>query len=300
MMEIILKIFPVIFIFFLGYFLKKINFLKKRDADLFLKIVFYIVIPSLIILSVTRIKITSELIYLIIIAPIIIFITYFTSYAFGKRLRLEKSTFGTFLVGTMIINNNFVLPFILEVYGEVGIALLSLFDFGNTLVVLTFVYYIATKYGDNKSSSKQIYKKFLYSAPIWALFLAILLNLGNIQIPVFIANTLQSVGSLLTPLLMLSVGIYFTPKIVNFVPVTIGVILRSFLGLLLGLVLVTLFDLQGVIRIIALIGSAAPAGFNTLTFSSLEKLDKEFAASLVSVSILFGIVFIPLLIAFLA
>lgn len=300
MMAIILKISPVIFIFFLGYVLKKINFLKKRDSDLFLKIVFYIVIPSLIILSVTRIKITSELIYLIIIAPIIIFITYFTSYVFGKRLRLEKSTLGAFLVGTMIINNNFVLPFIFEVYGDVGIALLSLFDFGNTLVVLTFVYYIATKYGDNKSSSKQIYKKFLYSAPIWALFLAILLNLGNIQIPVFIANTLQSVGSLLTPLLMLSVGIYFTPKIVNFVPVTIGVILRSFLGLLLGFVLVNLFDLQGVIRTIALIGSAAPAGFNTLTFSSLEKLDKEFAASLVSVSILFGIVFIPVLIAFLA
>jgi len=300
MMEIILKISPVIFLFVLGYILKKTNLLKKRDADLFLKIVFYISLPALIILSVSNISLSKELIYLPIIAPIIVFITFFISYTFGRLLNLEKITLGVFLVGSMIMNIGFTLPFIIAAYGEEGLAKITLFDFGNTIVVLIFVYYVAVKYGDGVKSTKAMFKKLLSSMPIWALILAIILNLAGVQIPVIATNFLKPLGNLLTPLLMMSIGIYFNPKITKFVPVLSAVIIRSFFGLLLGFILVKLFSLGGLNRLVVLIASAAPVGFNTLTFSSLEKLDKEFAASLVSVSILFGIVFIPVLIAFLA
>jgi predicted Na+-dependent transporter len=37
-------------------------------------------------------------------------------------------------------------------------------------------------------------------------------------------------------------------------------------------------------------------GYNTLTFSSLAKLDVEFASSLVSVSVLLGLIYTPILI----
>jgi len=51
-------------------------------------------------------------------------------------------------------------------------------------------------------------------------------------------------------------------------------------------------------RMIVLLGSSAPIGFNTITFASMEELDKEFAASLVSASIVTGIIYVPLFIFF--
>ena len=44
----------------------------------------------------------------------------------------------------------------------------------------------------------------------------------------------------------------------------------------------------------------APTGATTLTYSALEDLDIEFASSLVSYSILFGLFFIPILIYFIS
>jgi hypothetical protein len=66
--------------------------------------------------------------------------------------------------------------------------------------------------------------------------------------------------------------------------------------LLLGIAFINLFNLQGLSKIVVLIMSSAPAGINTLTYSSMENLDNEFAASVVSYSTLIGMVFIPVLI----
>ena len=60
------------------------------------------------------------------------------------------------------------------------------------------------------------------------------------------------------------------------------------------------FNLEGLEKIITLVGTSAPVGFNTLTFASLENLDKEFAATLVSVAIGIGIFSVPILLFFLS
>ena len=58
-----------------------------------------------------------------------------------------------------------------------------IFDFGNGLLAFTFVFYLACKYGNNKRDSKAMIKKIFYSPPLWALIIAIILNLIKIEIP---------------------------------------------------------------------------------------------------------------------
>lgn len=296
MNEILLKIIPIILIFILGYILKGIKLFKKEDGTLFLKVVFYIAQPALIILSITNIKLVLDFIYLPLIAVLVIIITFILSFFIGKLLQLKQTTLGVFLIGSMIMNIGFTLPFIIAAYGEEGIARISLFDFGNALLVFTFVYYFACKYGSNEKNSAGMVKKFILSPPIWALIIAIILNLTSLQLPNSINNFLQIIANLTIPLIMLSLGIYFTPKLINPIPLSLVIIIRMFFGLLLGFFFVKLFNLDGLTRLIVLIGSAAPVGYNTLTFSSLENLDTEFAASLVSIAILIGIIFLPILI----
>ncbi|MCA9487147.1 MAG: AEC family transporter, partial [Nanoarchaeota archaeon] len=298
--EIAIKIIPIILIFVLGYLLKKAKLVKKDNADFLLKLNFYVSLPALILISISNISLSFNLIYFPVIAMLIIGLTYGVSFLVGKLFHLKNESFGVFLVGTMIMNLGFTLPFFIAAYGKEGLARASLFDFGNGLLAFTIVYYLACKYGNNKRDSKAMIKKFIYSPPLWALFLAIVLNLTQTKIHEIGISFFQILGNMTIPLIMLSLGIYFSPKIVKILPLISAIFIRMFVGLLLGFIFVYLFNLEGLNKIIVLISASAPIGYNTLTFASMENLDKEFATRINSYSILIGIIFIPILIYFLS
>ena len=109
---------------------------------------------------------------------------------------------------------------------------------------------------------------------------------------------LESINNLTFPLIMLALGIYFKPKLVQPKLLVFTLLVRPIGGLLVGFILLELFQIQGIARSIVLICAASPVGYNTLVFSSLTKLNVEFAANLVSTSVGLGIFYIPILILF--
>jgi len=297
MNEILLKLIPIILIFLLGYLLKRIKILKKEDGDLFLKLNFYVSLPASVLLSLMNIRLSLDFLLLPVSAVLIIFTTYFLSLFLGRRLRLDKKSFGVFLVGSMIMNTGFLIPFAIAAYGNEGLARLLLFCILETVYwFLLLFYYLACKYGDNNRNSVQMIKKILISPPMWALILGIVFNLLNIRFPLAMNNFLTIIGNLTIPLILLSLGLYFSLKMIKPLSILSAIFVRMGLGLILGLVFVKLFNLEGLNSAIVLLGAAAPVGYNTLTFSSMENLDKEFSTNLVSFSILIGIIFIPILI----
>lgn len=296
MEKIISEILPVILFFVVGYILKIFKIFKKDNGDILLKIVFYIALPALVIISLSQSRLTSEFAFLPFISTGIIVVTYFIARITAKFLKLEHKTLGTFLVGTMILNIGFMLPFIIAAFGEEGLSRIIIMDMGNGIMVFTFIYFQACKYGSHQKHQKTIYKRFLLAPPIWAIFAGLILNFTKVEITGITYNFFKIAGDLTIPLLMLSVGIFFEPKIVK-LPAMISVIaIRMGLGLLLGCLITEILGLEGLTRTIVILGSTTPVGYNTLTFSSIENLDKEFAASIVSVSIFIGIFYVPLLI----
>jgi hypothetical protein len=186
---------------------------------------------------------------------------------------------------------------VIAVYGNEGLARMVLIDVGNAFFVFSVVYILATFYGDNNVSKSFIAKKLLISPPLWALVLALIINIFNLTIPTVLMNTVQTISYMIVPLIMIALGIYFSPKIFGLTHEFLAVFIRMGLGLLLGLAIVNFFNIAGMTAAVILIALASPIGYNTLTFSSLEKLDDEFAASMISVSIVCGILLIPVLMA---
>jgi predicted permease len=80
---------------------------------------------------------------------------------------------------------------------------------------------------------------------------------------------------------------------------SLAVLIRVGIGFSLGFLFVYLLDLKGLSRTVVLILSSAPSGINTLVFSSMEELDNELAASIVSYSVFVGMFLVPLLLQFL-
>ena len=57
MLEIIMtKLMPIILYFFIGYILKIFDILKKEEASVLLKLIFYLMSPAVIITSVSTMK----------------------------------------------------------------------------------------------------------------------------------------------------------------------------------------------------------------------------------------------------
>lgn len=296
MFDVILEILPLLAIAVLGYLAKATSILKKEHGGILLRIVFYFALPALILTSVSHAELKIEYALLPLASALIILTIYFISSLTGKKLKLNKKALGVFLVGTMIINNGFIIPFVFASFGEAGLSRLFIFDFSNGLIVFTFVYFLACKYGENNYSKKVLRRKLIFSPPIWAMIIAVIFNLKDVSFGNTTNEFLQILGKLTIPLLMLSLGLFFNRKIVKFKALSLAISIRMFGGLLLGYIFTIIFGFEGLTKTIVLISASAPIGYNTLTFSSLEKLDDEFAASLVSYSILIGIIYTPILI----
>lgn len=294
------KTIPIIMIFIFGFLLKSIRVFNKNDGETFLKLFIYVALPCLIFLSVAQMNFSYKLLWLPVVSTLIIFITFFISYFTGKLLNLNKPTFGVFLVGSLIMNTGFIYPFLIATKGEESLALASLFDFGNTALVFTFVYYLACKYGINSYNFISMTKKFASFPPLIALILGLFVNMNHIAVPDIAAKFLMTIGYMAIPLMMLSLGVFFNPKTVSVFPVLLVLLIRMGFGFVLGLFFVYIFEFKGLTKLVVLVCSSAPTGINTLVFSYMEKLDNEFAASVVSYSVVIGMILVPLLIQFIS
>jgi len=292
------KIIPIILIFFLGILLKRLRVLKNSDSDLLLKLVFYVCLPSLTIISTQKVILTWEHIYIPFIPIIIVTLTYFLSLLISSRLNIERKTRGTFLVGSMIMNTAFVFPFVLSAFGEEGFAFATIFQFGTGLSIFTFIYYIAMTYSPKANNGINI-KKFFLLPPIWALICGIILNLTDTKIPGITENFFELLGLPTISLVMLSLGVYFKPKAKNITRLILVFLIRILAGFIISMTLTSILNIQGMIKAVIILCSSAPVGYNTLVFSMMEDLDKEFAANLVSISLILGMIYIPILVYFL-
>lgn len=294
----VLQYLPLLFLFSLGYFLKRINFLQKDHAALFLKLIMYVAVPALIIPSVASLAFSFELLYLPLIA-ILIQLLAFSAFFVASRFfppSFSKKSLGVFLISSMIMNLSFALPFFLSIAGKEQMAYYAFFNVGHDILLFTFVYFLACLYGTENGGHytfRDALKKILTLPPLWALLAGFVLNVTKISLPEFATNTLTFLGNMLIPLVLLALGVYFEFRMTTPLRVFPAILGRMAVGTLLAFFFIWLFSLEGAARLVVLLGGISPLGFNTLVFSSLEKLDTDYAAQLVSVALLIGLFVIP-------
>lgn len=290
------RVVPLILAFFLGYAFRRLKLLSPDDAPVLLRFVLCACLPALMILAIYRVRLAADMLLIPLCAMLVVFSMYGLSSLAGPRLKLKGPRYGSFLVGTLIMNTAYSLPFYKAAFGDEGLARASLFDIGNTILIFTFSYYNAIKYGDNKRADKVQWNKFLKLPPLWGMALAFGIKALRLKIPQLGVGFLEMLGQPVGPIMMIALGLTFEPKLGHLGQALAGVAIRMGGGLLAGLLLAAVFGLQGVTRNVVVVCAALPVGFNTLIFANLENLDREFATTMVSISIFLALFVIPLLI----
>ncbi|MBN1968968.1 MAG: AEC family transporter [Candidatus Delongbacteria bacterium] len=295
MIEVYEKIAYIPILFIISFFLKKAKVFDKSSADLMLKIVFYLGLPAILIDSFSKIDLSLVDLkltffgFLIISANLIIS----TSYFYLKK----RSITNIYVVGSAIMNNGFLIPFIKSYFGEEGLSRLFILDLANGILAFTIVYFIASK--ENHSYNGKNLIRFLKSPPLIFLLVAFIIGFGNIQIPKIIIPAINSLSELTIPLIILSLGLYFEFNIKMFVKGFNVLLFRVIPALIVAIFIVLFFDVSKLDKSIIIICAIAPVGFNTLTFASMEDLDTKLASSAVSTGILYGMIVIPIILSIL-
>lgn len=293
MFIILIKLLPILLLFLLGIALRRFGILDRGGADRLLRLVAYVGIPALTLTSVGQAELRAEFALLPLTVVLTVLATATIAWGVGRRLRLARPTLGVFVIGPSIMNLAVEFPFVLAVWGQEGFVRFMFLDFGNGLVVLTFLYALAGWFGGRARGAGEIFRHLARFPPIWALAAALTINVSGLGLNETLAQALNGIGTISILLVMVALGVHFEPRRVRSALILYPILLRIGLGLALGWLWVSLLDLDGLTRSLVLFGAVAPVGFNTLVFASLEKLDEEFAAGVVSLSVLISLFYLP-------
>ncbi|WP_294658616.1 AEC family transporter [uncultured Fusobacterium sp.] len=275
------KLMPIILYFLIGYSLKRFGVLKKEEAGVLIRLVFYLMSPAVIITSMSSMKFSETLIYYPISAICIHIFMYFLTLIIANKLKISDKEKVIFRGSTLIMNMTFVLPFFIVFFGEENVYLLSLFDAGNLLMVTTVVYSI---FITNSGSLLNKIKTVLKSPLIISMIIGALLNITGIRLPKGVEITIQNIASITGTVIMIALGAYFTPKFSK-LKLSVIVILVKMLGVVfIGTILRKVLPIDEMGKMLILLGAMSPVGNNVLSYALITDGDVEMATNVISLS----------------
>ena len=293
-MDIYLKLFEVLFpVFFMvgiGYFIAKKN--PKIDTSFITNFAANIGSPAMVFYAITTTGVTFSM-----------FVEYFwysliAIFAFAivgvifliflkKEIIRELPPFVLPNVGNM------GLPICLFAYGDLGLGIAATIS----SLVIFFHFTINVFLASKKFSLKLL----LQSPPVYAIIISIIFIYYEIETPVFLVNTTMITAYTAIFLILMSLGIALTRlKIFSFKSAFISSICRVFIGPLIGLGIIKMFNLSGFAAGVFLIQCAMPSAVLTYLIGSMYSPKKivDSIASMIVVSTIMSFITLPIVVFF--
>ncbi len=291
-MEIYLKlfevIFPVFFVVGIGYFLGKKN--PKIDTSFITQFGANIGSPAIVLYSVTTTGLTFS-----------VFSEYFFYYFLAIiGFSIIGIIFLIFLKKDIIME---LPPFILPNTGNMGLPI-CLFAYGNeglgvagAISSLIILFHFTV--GVFLASKKFNFEIILKSPAFYSVLISVLILYFQIPVPNFVVNTTMLLTYATIFLILMSLGIALTRlKVFSFNKALISSIARVILGPVVGLILISLFNLNGIAAGVLLIQCSMPSAIlNYLVGSMYSPKDViDSIASTIVVSTILSFITIPIVV----
>ena len=210
------SIFGIIFIIGLGYILRKRNWFHDSFSANISKLITNIALPASIFYSVLKylelrelIKLSDRLLYTF--ASVIL--GYIIAFLMVKIFKIRNGRRGTFINAVVNANTIFIgMPLNIALFGEESMPYYLMYYITNTVSIWTLGAFCVANdpifniENENKGKSEFDWKKLL-SPPLIGFMTALLFLLFRIKVPDFISSTLNYIGSIVTPLSLMYIGI---------------------------------------------------------------------------------------------
>lgn len=279
---------PILLIAIAGYILGKFLTVDSRTIG---RIVFYIFSPLLVFnLMVTSQLNLKQAVLTVEYTAAVIAIMGFLALILGKIFQLERSHLLAVILTVAFGNTgNYGLPLVKFAFGDEALAVASIFYVTTTILFNTIGVIIASLgHTDLKSAILGVFKLPI----VYGVILALIVKATGLEIPIPLSRTIEIAASGAIPAMIVLLGLELT-KIQwshSFRALGVGVLTKLILGPIVGLMLASLFGLQGHSHQGSVIEAAMPAAVATTVVATEYQLE----SSLVTAIVFLGTILSPL------
>lgn len=285
-----LSLTPVVAGFLAGTALRRTGMASVADGRFLLLLNLVVCMPALMLRSVARVPLTVELAIFPLAALVMVATGRLIGAGVSRHVPLGPDR-AVLVMGFMVVNAAFALPFVEAVYGDPGVARLATFDVVNNALVMSWVYAVAARASPAVEQQPGVaWRLVLRTPPLYAVVAGLLLNVTGTAVPTVVTAVVDVFAAASPLLISVGTGLLLRPGVHGAGRALVLATARPVIGLCVAALLATALRLDGVDRGVLLLLGAAPMGFVVVTFASLEKLDAELAAQCLAVSLITGFV----------
>ena len=260
---------------------------RSYEGEFVRRLVLYIGTPCLIVSTIGRAEVDTAALAVIGLACWLVLAI--TVSAFGLLLRAMQLDTRDFLP-PMVFGNagNMGLPLALFAFGQEGLALALGFFVANTLAHFTFGLYL--------TAGRVMLGEMLRTPILYAALIATLVQVFEIALPAWLDNTLDLLGGITIPLMLITLGVSLASiRVATLGRTTLLSVLRLSGGAAAGWAVATLLGLEDVARAVVILQSAMPAAVFNYLLAQQYRRSAEDVAGLIVVSTVLSFASLPLL-----
>lgn len=310
----------------LGYVSKKLGVLLAEDAAPVSRLLYGLLVPMLIMGSMTQMPIQTDYLLYMGIAGTLTVVSILTAFAiFGRRA--DRETRGILVMASIGYSLPFGIPLIQSVWGTDGLLLAFLFDIPNVFAIFGFKVLIAQSYSplveevevetvdknpagqvelnqpaeaqqpvqetevatpDKCSSAVALCFQLARNAPFMAVVIAMSLNISGVGAPDYILALSKSMGVAVTPVILLLSGLSMDLKCeVDHLWLLSQVLgLRIATTIAYGALVLSCLSVSREIKSILIMHACCPISNTLLRYAIVYGYNRKLAATMVNVSML--------------
>ncbi len=279
-----------------GWVLRVTGLLASDDARPMHTVIIYVGLPALIFQAVHPARLSTELAVIAAVAWLVFATSALVAWAASYLLRLPRPVAGGFIIAASLGNTGYIgYPVSQAMLGDEGLVRAVFYDvFGTVGALLLVGLLIAQRFGSRKGHAVNPVREVLRFPAV--IVLAIAFALRPFAIPEAVSSGLDSLASLVVPMIMISVGLTLEMRGLAKHSVALGVL--GFIRLLAAPVVavalgsLVLLDAEAV-RLVAL-EAGMPTMMLSIVIGARFGLDTEFLTSAVVFTTVAAVVSIPL------
>ncbi|MDP1548382.1 MAG: AEC family transporter [Anaerolineales bacterium] len=270
---------PILLVGSAGFALGKLLIIDTRSLG---RVVFYVFSPLLVFDLMVKSKLNlAQALSTIGYTASVILVLGILAFLLGKLFQLERTALLAVILTVAFGNTgNYGLPLVKFAFGDDALAVASLFYVTTTILFNTVGVVIASLgHMDLKSALLGLFKVPV----VYGVILALLIKGIGIQLPLPLARTIEIAANGAIPVMLILLGLELT-RIEwshSFRAMGVGVFAKLLLGPVVGILLASLFGLEGHTRQGSVIEAAMPAAVATTVIATEYKLQPSLVTAIV-------------------
>lgn len=281
----------------IGWLTRRFGVLSAGDARPLHSLIVYVALPAMIFQAVHPAPLSGELVLITLVAWVIFAVSAAGAWALSRAMNMPRRLAGAFILAASLGNTSYLgYPVAHALFGNEGLVRAIFYDVTGTVAAMLIVgMLIAQRFGERVGPELNPLAEVVRFPAVIALVAGFALH--PFAIPEVVSSGLDALAKVVAPLIMISVGLTLEVKQIRNYPAALGAlaVVKLLLGPLLALMIGTLvLDDPATIRLVVL-QAGMPTMMLTAVVGARFRLDTEFIASAIVVTMMASVLALPLM-----